>query len=73
MASDVHPTASGAELQSHRRILALGLTERYVTDNNQDDFLVAEDKERQQLRKWDEPSVWQSRGIFSAREPGRIL
>ena len=29
MALDVHPTASGAELQSHRRILALGLTERY--------------------------------------------
>ena len=31
MASDVHPTASPAELQSHRRILALGLTERIYT------------------------------------------
>ena len=30
MASDVHPTASPAELQSHRRILALGLTERVM-------------------------------------------
>ena len=28
MASDVHPTASPVELQSHRRILAPGLTER---------------------------------------------
>ena len=30
MASDVHPTAPPAELQSHRRILALGLTERFA-------------------------------------------
>ena len=28
-----YPTASPAELQSHRRILALGLTERYIGEN----------------------------------------
>ena len=37
MASDVHPTASPAELQSHRRILALGLTERFLVKETQAD------------------------------------
>lgn len=45
----------------------------YVIVDDQDDFLAAEDREGQQLREWGEPPVRQSRGVFGAQEPGRVL
>ena len=46
---------------------------KYVIDDDQADFLAAEDREGQQLREGGEPSVRQSRGVFGAREPSRVL
>ncbi len=47
--------------------------EEYVFDDNQDDFLITEDKEEQQLGAGSEMSVRKSGGISEALEPGRVL
>ena len=47
--------------------------EEYVFDDDQDDFLIAEDKEGQQLGASAEMSVRQSGSISEAPEPGRVL
>ncbi len=47
--------------------------EEYVFDNDQDDFLIAENEEGQQLEAGGETSVWQSGSISEASEPGWCL
>lgn len=47
--------------------------EEFVFDDDQDDLLIAEDKEGQQSGACGEPLVRQSGGIFEAPEPGRVL